>query len=146
MVLESTYLVREGAAFRSALDIDREGVCIAVAKGGFYDLRLARTLQRAQLVRCETFSVACEAFLRERLDAVAGLRQPLAAFCAARPGLRMLEGRFAAVEQGIALHKGRSAGLRYLNAFLAQMKSSGKCVIREPDPWRPVQFGNEQKG
>jgi hypothetical protein len=37
----------------------------------------------------------------------------------------MLEGRFAAVEQGIALHKGRSAGLRYLNAFLAQMKSSG---------------------
>lgn len=125
MVMESTYLVREGAAFRSALDIDREGVGIAVAKGGFYDLRLARTLQRAHLVRCENFAAACEALQHARVDAVAGLRQPLAAFSATHPGLRVLEGRFAAVEQGIALHKGRSAGLRYLNAFLAQMKAGG---------------------
>src|SRR5207237_9920396 len=128
VVLESTYLVRDDSPFRTALDLDREGVHIAVTQGGFYDLHLTRTLKHAQLVRAPRFPGAVDRFLSERLEAVAGLRQPLAAIAQSNVGLHVIEGRFAAAEQAIAVHKGRTAGLRYLNAFLEQMKASGRIA------------------
>jgi polar amino acid transport system substrate-binding protein len=128
VVLESTYLVRDHTPYRTVLDVDREGVRIAVNEGGFYDLRLTRTLKHARLVRVPTYREAAESFLRDRADALAGLRQPLAGFARAHSGMHVIEGRFTAVEQAIALPKGRSAGLRYLNAFLEQMKSSGRIT------------------
>src|SRR5437763_16996714 len=128
VVLESTYLVRDDSPFRTVLDLDREGVRIAVSQGGFYDLHLTRTLKHAQLVRAPRFPGAVDRFLSERLEAVAGLRQPLAAIAQSNVGLHVIEGRFAAAEQAIAVHKGRTAGLRYLNAFLEQMKASGRIA------------------
>jgi polar amino acid transport system substrate-binding protein len=125
VVLESTYLVRDGSPYRTPHDLDRVGVRIAVGQGGFYDLHLARTLHHATVRRAPTSRDAVELFHAEGLDAVAGLRQPMAAAAQAGRGLHVLEGRFAAVEQAIAVPKGRSAGLRYLNAFVEQMKVSG---------------------
>ena len=125
VVLESTYLVRSESHFRTAVDLDREGVRIAVGQGGFYDRHLMRTLHHAQLVRAPTFQAAVETFLDDGLDAVAGLRQPLADLADQRPGLHVIEGRFAAVGQVIAVPKGRLAGLRYLNTFVEQVKASG---------------------
>jgi polar amino acid transport system substrate-binding protein len=127
VVLESTYLVRDDSPFRTVLDLDREGVRIAVGQGGFYDLYLTRTLRRARLLRAPTFRDAVERFL-SGLDAVAGLRQPLTAVAQSNAGLHVIDGRFAAVEQAIAVHKGHSAGLRYLNAFLEHMKASGRIA------------------
>jgi len=125
VVLESTYVVRDGSPYRTVLDIDRDGVRIAVSEGGFYDLHLTRTLRRAKVVRAPTASASLELFVSAGLEAAAGLRQLLTAFSEAHPGLHVMEGRFAAVEQAIALPKGRGAALRYLNAFLEQMRSSG---------------------
>ena len=124
-VLESTYLVHDDSGVRTVVDVDRPGMRIAVAEGGFYDLQLSRTLRHAQLMRAPTPVAAVEMFLRDGLDAAAGVRQPLLALSKTQPGLRVLEGRFAAVEQAIALPKGRAAGLRYLNAFLLEAKRAG---------------------
>ena len=41
------------------------------------------------------------------------------------PGLRMIEPRFMAINQAMATPKGRDEGLRYLRAFVEEMKSSG---------------------
>jgi polar amino acid transport system substrate-binding protein len=128
VVLESTYLVRDDSPFRTALDLDREGVHIAVTQGGFYDLHLTHTLKHGKLVRAPTFPDAVDRFLSKRLEAVAGLREPLMAVSQSNAGLHVIEGRFAAAKQAIAVHKGRAAGLRYLNAFLEQMKASGRIA------------------
>ena len=93
-----------------------------------YDLHLTRTIRYAGLWRAPTFESAVELFLSERLDAVAGLRQPLEVVSRATVGLHVIEGRFDAVEQGIAVPKGRGAGLRYLNAYLDQMKTSDRVT------------------
>ena len=123
VVLESTYLVHDGSPYRNVLDVDREGVRIAVGQGGFYDLRLTRTLRHAQLVRAPTNRDAVELFLGDRLEALAGLRQPLVALAQANRGLHVIEGRFSTVEQAMAVPKGCTAGRRYLNTFVEQVKS-----------------------
>jgi polar amino acid transport system substrate-binding protein len=128
VVLESTYAVHQDSPYRSVLELDREGVRIAVGKGGFYDVRLTRTLKHAELVRAPTYRDAVELFLHDRLDALAGLKVPLIAFAQANGGLRVIEGRFWTVEQAMALPKGRAAGLRYLNTFVDQMNGSGRIA------------------
>ena len=126
IVFEGTYLVHDDSCNRSVLDLDREGVRIAVAQGATYDTYLTRTLRRARLVRLPTFKAALELFLSERLDAVAGLKHALAAFAMANDGLHVIDGRFAAIEHAIAVPKSHSAGLRYLKAFVDEMKAKGR--------------------
>jgi polar amino acid transport system substrate-binding protein len=128
VVFEGTYLVHDDSPNRTVLDLDREGVRIAVSQGATYDRYLTRTLRHAQLVRSPTFKRALELFLSERLDAVAGLKQPLADFAKAHDGLHVIDGRFAAIEHAIAVPKGHSAGLRYLKAFIEEMKASGRVA------------------
>jgi polar amino acid transport system substrate-binding protein len=128
LAFEGTYAVRDNSANRTIFDLDREGVRIAVAEGATYDLHLTRTLRHAQLVRCRTFTTALDLFLSEGLDAVAGLKQALAAFAHEHHGLHLIEGRFAAIEHAMAVPKERSAGLRYLQAFLQDMKASGQIA------------------
>ena len=128
VVFEGTYMVRDDSPNRTALDLDRDGVRIAVSQGATYDRYLTRTVRHAQLVRCPTFNGALELFLSEKLDAVAGLKQPLAAFANTHGGLHVIDGRFAAIEHAIAVPKGHSAGLRYLKAFIEEMKSSGRVA------------------
>ena len=124
VVLEGTYLVRGPSPFRTVIDLDHPGVRIAVGQGTIYDLHLTRHLHHAELIRTPTTRGALERFLCEGLDAMAGLKQTLAAFAQVNAGLRVIEGRFAPIEQAIAVPKGRSAGLRYLKAFVDEMKDS----------------------
>jgi polar amino acid transport system substrate-binding protein len=126
IAFEGTYLVHDGAANRTVLDLDREGVRIAVAEGATYDLHLTRTLRHARLVRSPTFKRALELFLSEGLDAVAGLKQALEPFATTNRGLHLIDGRFVAIEHAIAVPKGHSAGLRYLKAFVDEMKAKGR--------------------
>lgn len=128
VTLEGTFVVRDGSPWHTALDLDHEGVRIAVAQDGVYDEHLTRTLHHATVVRVATVRGSVERFLADRLDAVAGQKQPLAAFARSHGGLHTVEGRFAAVEQAIMLRKGHAAGLRYLNAFVKDMRDSGRVA------------------
>jgi polar amino acid transport system substrate-binding protein len=125
VVIEGTYLVPVDSPLRAIEDVDREGVRVAVGNKSAYDLYLTRTLKRAQLVRVPTSPEAIDLFLKDKLEAAAGVKQPLVQFAKTHPNVRVMEGRFMAIEQAVGTPKGREAGLRYLRGFVEEMKASG---------------------
>ncbi len=125
VVIEGTYLVPVDSPLRTVEEVDRPGVRIAVGLKSAYDLYLTRTLKHAQLVRAPTSPEAIDLFLKDKLEAAAGVKQPLVQFAKTHPGVRVMEGRFMAIEQAVGTPKGREAGLRYLREFVEEMKASG---------------------
>jgi polar amino acid transport system substrate-binding protein len=122
VVIEGVYAVRPDAGLASNADVDRAGVRIAVNKGAAYDLFLTRSLKHATLVRAEdSFGL----FLRDRLEAVAGVKQSVVRFVTAHPEVRLLDGRFMEIAQAMCLPKGRPNAARYLAEFVEEMKASG---------------------
>jgi polar amino acid transport system substrate-binding protein len=125
VVIEGVYLVPKDSGLHAVADVDRGGVRVAVAQGSAYDLYLTRALKHATLVRQPSGPEALELFVRDRLEAAAGVRQPIAAFAHAHPGTRLIPGRFMAIEQAMGTVKGREAGVAYLRSFIEEMKASG---------------------
>ena len=125
VVIEGTYLVPTDSPLRTIQDVDRDGVRVAVGNKSAYDLYLTRTLKRAQLVRVPTSPEAIDVFLRDKLEAAAGVKQPLLQFAKTHPDVRVMEGRFMAIEQAMGTPKGREAAARYLREFVEEMKASG---------------------
>jgi len=125
VVIEGTYLVPADSPLRTIQDVDRDGVRVAVGNKSAYDLYLTRTLKRAQLIRVPTSSEAIDVFLKDKLEAAAGVKQPLFQFAKAHPNVRVMDGRFMAIEQAIGTPKGREAGALYLREFVEEMKASG---------------------
>jgi polar amino acid transport system substrate-binding protein len=125
VVIEGTYLVPEDSTLRTIADVDRDGVRVAVAQGSAYDLYLTRTLKHAKLARQPSGPEALEMFVRDRLEAAGGVRQPIVAFAQAHPDTRVIPGRFMAIEQAMGTVKGRAAGAAYLRKFIEEMKASG---------------------
>ncbi len=66
-----------------------------------------------------------DTFLRDKLEAVAGVKQAVVRFIAAHPELRLLDGRFMEIAQAMCLPKGRPNAARHLAAFVEEMKASG---------------------
>lgn len=125
VVIEGVYLVPENSPLRKIEDVDRDGVRIAVGRGSAYDLFLKRELKHAQLVEAPSSAAALDLFLRDGLDAAAGVRQPLVAFASTHPNLRVIPERFMAINQAVGTPKGRDTGARFLRAFVEEMKASG---------------------
>ena len=125
VVIEGTYLVPADSPLRSIQDVDRDGVRVAVGNKSAYDLYLTRTLKRAQLVRVPTSPEAIDVFLKDKLEAAAGVKQPLRQFAKTHPNVRVMDGRFMAIEQALGTPKGREAGARFLREFVEEMKASG---------------------
>jgi polar amino acid transport system substrate-binding protein len=125
VVIEGTYLVRSDSPLRRVEEVDRDGVRIAVGAKTAYDLYLTRTIRHAELVRAPDSLAALEIFLKDGLDAAAGVRQPIVRFAQAHPGLRVMDGRFMVIEQAMATPRGRPAGARYLEEFVREMKTTG---------------------
>lgn len=122
VLIEGVYAVRADAGLASNAEVDRAGVRIAVNKGAAYDLFLTRSLKHATLVRAEdSFAV----FVRDRLEAVAGVKQAVVRFVAAHPGVRLLDGRFMEIAQAMCLPKGRPNAARYVAGFVEEMKAAG---------------------
>jgi len=125
VVIEATYLVPADSPLRTIEDVDRDGVRVAVGNKSAYDLYLTRTLKRAQLVRVPTSPAAIDVFLKDKLEAAAGVKQPLVQFAKTHPNVRVMDGRFMAIEQAVGTPRGREAGARYLRGFIEEMKASG---------------------
>jgi polar amino acid transport system substrate-binding protein len=123
--IEATYLVPVGSTIRRVDEVDRKGVRIAIAARSAYDLYLSRSLRNAELVRTNGLDASYELFVRERLDALAGLRPRLAQDVEKLPGARVLDGRFTAVQQAIGTPKARAASAAFLAAFVEEAKASG---------------------
>jgi polar amino acid transport system substrate-binding protein len=129
VIIEGNYMVPEASPLKTVADVDNANVRIAVAKGSAYDLFLTRTLKNAKLVRDSNGNEAMDMFVRDKLEAAAGVKQPIVAYAKSHPGLRVIPERFMAIEQAMgtprARLQGREAAPRYLAAFVEEMKASG---------------------
>jgi polar amino acid transport system substrate-binding protein len=122
--------VPKDSALESVEDVDRDGIRVAVARGSAYDLYLTRALKRATLLRRPSGPECLDMFVADRLEAAAGVRQPIAAFARSRADMRLVPGRFMAIEQAMGAPRGREASAPFLRAFIEEMKASG-FVARE---------------
>ena len=87
--------------FKTIADVDKPGVRIAVSARSAYDLWLERNIRHATLVRSDATTSATEKFVRDKLDALAGLRPGLLTDIQKMPGARILDGQFSAVQQAV---------------------------------------------
>ena len=123
--IEGAYLVRNDSPIRRNEEVDRAGNRVVVGNGSAYDLFLTRELKNAKLVKAPTSPAVTDMFVAQKLEVAAGVKQQLQADAKRLPGLRLLDGRFMVIRQAMGLPKGRDAGLRYVEAFVEEMKASG---------------------
>jgi polar amino acid transport system substrate-binding protein len=125
VIIEGAYLVPQSSPIAANADVDREGVRVVVGAGSAYDLYLSRELKKARVFRAPTSPAVTDMMVAEQLDVAAGVRQQLEADAKRIPGMRLLDGRFMVIQQAMATPKGRTAGARFLVAFVEEMKASG---------------------
>ena len=123
VIIEGVYMVPKNSDLKSVADVDRDGVRIGVNKNSAYDLFLTRTLKHAKLVRGED---GVGLFIKDKLEAAGGVKQPLVAYAKSNPNVRIIDGRFMEIRQAMGTPQGRDpAGSRYLRTFVEEMKASG---------------------
>jgi len=126
ILIEGSYLVREGSPVQENAQVDAPGTTVMVGKGSAYDLYLSRELKNATIVRASTSPTVVQEFLAQGADVAAGVRQQLEADAAREPGLRLLAGRFMVIEQAMGMPRSRSQeGAAFLARFVEDMKASG---------------------
>ena len=123
--IEATYLVPAGSPLQSVADVDKPGMRIAVMGRAAFGLWLERNIKSAELVRTDTLASATEQFVRDKLDALAGLRPGLLSDVEKLPGARVLDGKFMAVQQAVGTARKNTAGAAFLRDFVEQAKASG---------------------
>jgi len=122
-LIEGVYAVPEDSPLATVADVDAPGVRVGVKEGSAYDLHLTRTLSRASIVRGADGTTV---FAAQRLEAAAGIREPVTEFVASHPGLRLIDGAFMQIRQSVGVTRGKSAqSLACLTAILADLKASG---------------------
>jgi len=122
VIIEGVYVVPTDSSLKAVVDVDHKGVRIAVNKGSAYDLFLTRTVKEAEIVRASDGKAV---FVEDKLEALAGVKQPLVAFVKTHPGTRMIDGRFMEIRQAMGTPQGRPGATRYLASFIEEMKASG---------------------
>jgi polar amino acid transport system substrate-binding protein len=63
--------------------------------------------------------------VREKLDALAGLKPGLLELAPTLPGSRILEGHFTVVRHTVGMPRGRDAAAAYLRDLVEDVKASG---------------------
>ena len=126
MEVDNGYVARPGSALKTADEVDRAGVKIAVAQGSAPDGFLTRTIKNAEIVRVPGGPApARDALSTGRAD-VYGENVHLAHRIAAElSGAMVLEGRFNVVSMSIAVPKHNAAALAIVNDFIAATKRDG---------------------
>ena len=127
VVIEGTYMVAKDSPMKSVADVDKPGVRIAVGLNSAYDLYLTRSLKSATLVRATIGGggAGIDLFVNDKLDAAAGVRQPLEDYAKSHPEMRVMADAFQEIRQAMGTPKGRAAGAKYLATFVEEMKASG---------------------
>ncbi|MFG3042427.1 transporter substrate-binding domain-containing protein [Streptomyces sp. NPDC048330] len=123
VVIEGVYAVPRGSTLTDVAEVDAPGVRIGVKKGSAYDLFLSRTLAHATVVRGEE---GVDTFRDEGLEAGAGIRQPMTAYAAAHPEVRLLDERFMEIRQAVGTTVGRAPRtVAFLRDTVEELKANG---------------------
>lgn len=127
VIIEGNYMVPADSSLRSLADVDKMGNRIAVGLKSAYDLYLTRTIKNATIVRAATGGsrAMIDLFRDEKLEVVAGVRQPLMDYAKDHPDVRLIEEPFMQIQQAMGTPKGRLAAIAYLRSFIEEMKASG---------------------
>jgi polar amino acid transport system substrate-binding protein len=125
LLSDLTCLVPAGSSIRSAADIDRTGIRIAVPRADGTDLYLTRTLKHAGLIRTDSHAAAMDLIRTGGADAKASPRFVLATEAPALPGSRVLDDGFAGISYAVLVPKGHPGRLAYVNEFIEEAKASG---------------------
>jgi polar amino acid transport system substrate-binding protein len=123
--IEATYLVPAGSPLQKLEDVDKPGVRISVSARSAYDLWLERNIKHAELVRGSNLDTTFEQFVKEKHEAMAGLRPRLLTDVQQLPGARILDGQFTSVQQAIGTARINSAAATFLRDFVEDVKASG---------------------
>jgi polar amino acid transport system substrate-binding protein len=121
----ATYLVPSDSTLKTAAEVDRPGIRIAVEARTAFELWLSRNIVHAQLFRSDSLEAVCEQFVREKLEALADLKPRLLSTVETIPGTRILEGQFTAVQQAVGTARVNLAGAAFLREFVEEAKASG---------------------
>ncbi|WP_406865069.1 transporter substrate-binding domain-containing protein [Streptomyces sp. HUAS MG47] len=123
VVIEGVYAVPRESELQTPDDVDAPGVRIGVKAGSAYDLFLTRTLRHATLVRGEE---GVDTFADQGLEAGAGIRQPMTAYAAAHPEVRLVDERFMQIRQAVGTPVTRSPEtVAFLRSTVEELKASG---------------------
>lgn len=121
--IEGVYAVPRDSPVTAPSDVDRPGMRIGVKKGSAYDLFLTRTLRHATVVRGDE---GVDVFRADGLEVAAGIREPMTAFVAANPDVRLVEERFMAIRQAVGTTKTRQPEtVRFLRDLVEELTASG---------------------
>ena len=123
--IEATYLVPAGSSITVLKEVDMSGVKIAVMGGSAFGLWLDRNIKHAELVRADSLGSSAELFMRDRLDALAGLRPGLLKDAGGMPGSRLLDGQFMSVQQAIGVEKPNQEAFALVADFVREAKEGG---------------------
>jgi polar amino acid transport system substrate-binding protein len=128
-----TYLVPPGSSLKTAADVDRPGIRIAVVRGHASTISLVRIIKQAQPVYADTYDPTFELLRSGQADAFASIREMLIQYSTQLPGSRVLEDNYQVNLAGMAVPKGNSGRLAYLTEALDRMKRSGalKQLVEE---------------
>jgi polar amino acid transport system substrate-binding protein len=123
VLIEGVYAVPADSPLTTPADVDSPGVRIGVKQGSAYDLFLTRSLKHATVVRGAEGTAA---FLAEKLEAAAGIREPVTEFVASHPGIRLIGERFMEIRQAVGVAKTkRPETVRFLTDVVEDLKRSG---------------------
>ncbi len=124
--IQSTYLVPAGSKLMTIADVDQPGVRIAMADRTAYGLWLNRNIQHATLIKTlDGLDASYDLFLREKADALAGLRPKLLSEVKKLPGARVIDGQFSAVQQAVGTPRRNVKAAAWLAGFVEEAKASG---------------------
>lgn len=130
VLIEGCYLVREESPISDNSQVDDPRTRIVVGAGSAYDLFLTRELKRAAIVRVPTSPAVVDAFVDQKLEVAAGVKQQLQGDAMRHPGLRLIEKPFMVIQQAMGIPKARGeAAAQYLRSFIDDLRASG--FVRE---------------
>ncbi|ADZ70958.1 transporter substrate-binding domain-containing protein [Polymorphum gilvum] len=123
--IEATCLVPPNSPIRSLAEMDVAGRRIATKARAAYTLWLERTIRHADLILVPPTTDAFDVFVRDGLDALAGLRTQLSKAAGRMEGARILDGKFTAVQQAIGTARTNMQAAAWLTEFVGEAKASG---------------------
>ncbi|QWW71409.1 transporter substrate-binding domain-containing protein [Rhizobium sp. WYJ-E13] len=103
--VEATYLVPVTSPYRTAGELDSNGIRIASARSAAYTKQLERTLKRATVLHVDSPAAALDFLADRECDAAAGLTEFLLNASQRMEGFRVVDGLFSRIPQTIAVHK-----------------------------------------
>jgi polar amino acid transport system substrate-binding protein len=126
--IDQGYLVMADSPFRTASDVDRDGVKVVAVQGSTTQATLPKLLRRATVVPAATIAEAKGMLARGAAEALATQKSILFELADDLPASRVLEGRYGLEQIAAGIPKGRVDGLPFLQAFVEASKADGSMA------------------